>query len=143
MNPRMNAGGLCLASASTHNPLPDCALASPTDTLGSMTNYPYSSRTCRMSSVPICALFYSGSQVLSYLVLRNQIPALAGNAPTVSLSGFKNPSANNGWSEVRVSSGSMRILAQLDKTCKWFSHLADSGQFIPAVFAGGFLARSL
>ena len=50
MNPRMNDGGLLLASTATHNPLPDCALASMAATSpwertpkidGSMTSYQF------------------------------------------------------------------------------------------------------
>src|SRR5437588_10823929 len=49
-NPRMNDGGLLLASTATHNPLPDCALASMAATSpwertpkidGSMTSYQF------------------------------------------------------------------------------------------------------
>ncbi len=62
-------------------------------------------------------LFYPGRGSISAPLIRNQIAALAGDAPTVSLSGFRgrNPSANNGWSEIRVSSGSKHSIAHMYK----------------------------
>src|SRR5260370_10788472 len=58
-----------------------------------MTSYPYTPRHagCAALFAIGCALFYPGRQVLSYLVIRNQITALAGNASTVSLCGTHRP----------------------------------------------------
>ncbi len=50
-------------------------------------SFPPGPNPLRERSVLICALFYPGRKVLSYLFIRNQITALAGNAPTVSLCG--------------------------------------------------------
>ena len=76
-------------------------------------------------------LFYPDSQHLSMLVLRNQIPALAGNAPTVSLSGCTHPSARNAWSEIRVSSGSVRSIAEKEQRCKDFLRLRPARLSFP------------
>ncbi len=63
-DPRINDGGLCLASTSVRTPEGPLWFRRPTyhgsvaTPLGVLTRHPYSLRTCRMSNVSPIALFY-------------------------------------------------------------------------------------
>src|SRR6266852_8764820 len=119
MDPMHECRGLCLASAATRKGDPSAWLHRPTHR-GSVTSYPYTPRHagCAALFAIGCALFYPGRQVLSYLVIRNQITALAGNASTVSLCGTHRP-VRRQWS-VRPQSafGHTTSIAHTCKTGK-------------------------
>ncbi len=98
MNPMPEDRGLCLYSTATQKG-DLSALASLHDTSesfdsGHYDKVPVLTQTCRMSSVfSLCALFYPGSQVLSYLVIRNPLSSVGGHsASRLSLLGLA-----SGW----------------------------------------------
>jgi|SRR6266699_3165952 hypothetical protein len=101
MNPMHECRGLCLASASTRNPLPDHALASRTDTSGQHDklpvlhqNLPEQERCSTTNILPECgfSLRTSSVQLERYLVSE---PSLSTEVKCLSLQAQSSTSVQN------------------------------------------------